>query len=188
MQRFVNNSISVFYSFFRFSLLKMFHWRRFSFYPIERFSPNTQVFFMGKGRITLGKKIRAHSNVRLRATRGYLKVDDNAGFNYGCIVCCKEHIHIGKGVQFGPNVMVYDHDHDFRAKGGLRERKFKYGNVEIGENCWIGANTVILRNTKLGKNCVVAAGSVLINCEYPDNSMIYQKRETQHKIFEIETN
>ena len=72
------------------------------------------------------------------------------------------------------------------SKGGLKADKYKEGTIEIGENCWIGANTVILRNTKLGKNCVVAAGSVLGNCEYPDNTVIYQKRETLVKSYEIE--
>ncbi|MEG2122097.1 MAG: DapH/DapD/GlmU-related protein, partial [Rikenellaceae bacterium] len=50
------------------------------------------------------------------------------------------------------------------------------GEVYIGENSWIGANTVILKNTRIGANCVVAAGSV-ISGTYPDNSLIIQKRE-----------
>jgi acetyltransferase-like isoleucine patch superfamily enzyme len=49
--------------------------------------------------------------------------------------------------------------------------------VEIGDNSWVGANTIILRGTKIGKNCVVGAGCV-ISGEYPDNSIITQKRET----------
>ena len=187
MKRFINNVISVFYSFFRFVFMKLFYGKHFKYYPIERFSPNTEVHFLGKGFIYLGKFVRVHSLCRFRVIRqGCIKIDDNAKFNYGCMITARKMIHIGAGTELGPNVLLYDHDHDFRCKGGLKADKYKEGTIEIGENCWIGANTVILRNTKLGKNCVVAAGSVLGNCEYPDNTVIYQKRETLVKSYDIE--
>lgn len=103
--------------------------------------------------------------------------------NYGCMITSRNKIQIGNGVEFGPNVLLYDHDHDYKCSGGLKAGKYKVGEIIIGENSWIGANVVILKNTKLGKNCVVAAGSVIGNCEYPDNTIIYQKRETLTKSF-----
>lgn len=75
-------------------------------------------------------------------------------------------------------MLIYDHDHDFRAKNGLKELKYKTSPVEIGDNVWIGANTVILRGAKIGNNCVITASSV-IKGEYPDNSIIVQKRNTE---------
>lgn len=55
--------------------------------------------------------------------------------------------------------------------------QYKTGSVEIGNNVWIGANTVILRETKIGDNCVVGAGCVLKG-DYPAGTVIVQKRET----------
>lgn len=125
-----------------------------------------------------------HSLCRIRVIKnGIIKIGDNTTMNYGCMVTSRGTINIGSGCEFGPNVLLYDHDHDYKCEGGLKANKFVEGTIEIGENSWIGANCVILKNTKLGKNCVVAAGSVLGNCEYPDNSVIYQKRETLTKIF-----
>ena len=43
---------------------------------------------------------------------------------------------------------------------------------------------MILRGTKLGDNCVVGAGCV-IRGEYPDNTVIVQKRETVTKTYEV---
>lgn len=187
MKRFINNFISVLYSFIRFIFIKLFHGKRFKFHPIIRFSPNTEVYFLGKGSIHLGKFVRAHSYCRFRvAKHGCIRVDDNSKFNYGCMITARKKIHIGAGTEFGPNVLLYDHDHDYRCEGGLKSNRYKEGVIEIGENCWIGANTVILRNTKLGNNCVVAAGSILGNCEYPDNTVIYQKRETFTKSYKTE--
>lgn len=36
-----------------------------------------------------------------------------------------------------------------------------YGDIEIFDNCFIGANSTIMYNTKIGPNSIVAAGSVV---------------------------
>lgn len=178
MRRLRNNIISVIFSLLRFCTIKIFHWRTFRFHLIERFSPNTHIYFMGNGRITLGKHVTAHTHSRLMVgNNASLIIEDNVRFNYGCMVTAKNYIHIRKGVGFGPNVLIYDHDHDFRVDDGVKAKKFRTGRVIIGENSWIGANTVILKDTILGANCVVGAGSV-IKGTLPDNSLIIQKRDT----------
>lgn len=180
MRRWIYNLISVLFSLIKFSILKIFHWNSFKYPLISRFSPNTDIRFIGNGQIIISKNVTAHTGTKLRvANEGKLFIGENSRFNYGCIIVSRNFINIGKGVGFGPNVLIYDHDHDFRADGGFKSN-FKEGKVEIGDNCWIGANTVILKNTILGKNCVVGAGSVITGC-FPDNSMIIQKRETTQK-------
>ena len=62
---------------------------------------------------------------------------------------------------------------------------YNTGKLKIGKNCWIGANTVILRGTVLGDNCVVGAGSVLKG-HYESGSIILQKRETISKEVKLE--
>ena len=37
----------------------------------------------------------------------------------------------------------------------------KYGNVYIGDDCWIGTGAIILSNCKIGRGSVVAAGAVV---------------------------
>lgn len=178
MSRFLKNLLSVLYSLFKFSFLKIIYRKQFYYKGIQRFSPQTQLFFLGRGKIVLGNKVRAHTGTKIRAiSGGLIKIGNNTTFNYNCMVVGLKEIKIGDGVEFGPNVLVYDHDHDFRAPGGLKANKYKYGPVSIGENTWIGANTVILRGTQIGKNSIVGAGCV-INGKYPDNSIITQKRET----------
>ncbi len=41
----------------------------------------------------------------------------------------------------------------------------------IGEGCFLGANSIILKGTTLGKNVVVGAGSVASGA-FPDNVII----------------
>lgn len=186
MKRFINNILSIIYSLIKFSIIKVFHWKTFKYNAIERFSPDTDIYFLGNGTLKLGKFVRAHSGVRLRVCdNAVLKIDDNVSFNYGCMVTAKKYIHIGEGVQFGPNVLIFDNDHNFRATGGLKANKFKCADITIGANTWIGANTVILKGTSIGENCVVGA-SCVVNGKYPDNTLIYQKRETTISEIELE--
>lgn len=178
MKKYFKYFIFMFFTLIKFSIIKLFHWKKFSFYPLEIFSLNTETTVEKGAKLKIGKMVRAQSNVRIRSRKNAeLLIGDNVSFNYGCIVTAHHNIKIGKDSQFGPNVLVYDHDHDFRAEGGLKGKKFKCSSVEIGESCWIGANTIILRGTKLGDGCVVGAGSVLKGV-YEPNSIIVQKKET----------
>lgn len=176
MRRQVNNIISVLYSFIRLRVMKLFHGRKLQVQLVERFSPNV-VFEMEKGaQATLGKRVRAHSECKIKVrSKGVLSIADDVHFNYNCILVCRKKISIGEGTEFGPSVYIYDHDHDY--KSGLKNQLFKGDEIRIGKNCWIGANTIILKGTTIGDNCVIGAGCVL-NGKYDNNSRIIQKRNT----------
>ena len=170
----VNNIISVGFSLLKFSIIKLFHWKDFSFSPVERFSPNVVTEFNRGSKVCFGKMVRVHSGTKIKVRDGaQLNIGNNVKVNYNCIIACHNQIEIGEGTEFGPSVFLYDHDHDYRS--GLKENRFKCAPIIIGENCWIGANTVILRGTTLGDNCVVGAGSV-IRGSYSKGTIIVQKR------------
>ena len=66
-------------------------------------------------------------------------------------------------------------NHLFDEKNGVQRKKFRSKPISIGKNCWIGANTVILKGTVIGDNCVIGAGSV-ISGVYGSGLVIVQKR------------
>lgn len=176
MRRQLNNLVSVVYSALRLGVYRVFNGSNLKTSLIERISPNVVMEFNKGSQVTLGRKIRIHSGSKVKVRSGAeLYIGDNMKMNYNCIIVCHEKISIGEGTEFGPSVYLYDHDHDYRV--GLKENKFKSAPITIGKNCWIGANTVILRGTTLGDNCVVGAGCVL-NGKYEPNSVIVQKRDT----------
>lgn len=120
-------------------------------------------------------KVNIGSNSRLVAVGGgELEVDDNTFFNSNCIVVARNKIKIGENCAFGPNVCIYDHDHDFNKNGKI-DGAYKLGNVVIGNNCWIGAGAIILRDTIIGDNCVLGAGAV-VKGEIPENSLVKMDR------------
>lgn len=146
------------------------------FTGIERFSPGVVVDTDKKSSVAFGKRVRMHSRCRVTATcGGNISIGDNTFFNVGCIVTARSRISIGNNVAFGPNVLVYDHDHIMNPENGAGTGSYHLGDVEIGDNTWIGAGTIILRGTHIGKNCVIAAGSV-VKGDIPDNTRLIQKR------------
>lgn len=133
---------------------------------------------IGKSNMKLGM-IECASYTRLAAVSGgNLKIGDHCFFNRNCTVISRNNIVIGDTCTFGPNVCIYDHDHEIGKNG--QTGKFKLGNVEIGNNCWVGANAIIMRDTTIGNNCVIGAGSI-VKGNIPDNSLVSMERNTSIK-------
>lgn len=174
MRRIIGNIVSVTYSFIKLSIMKLFHFKRLKFCCIERLSPNVVIEINKKGKLTLGKCLRVHSGSKIKVrNNAEIKIGNNVKINYNCIFVAKECISIGEGTEFGPGVLIYDHDHDYRS--GLKKERFLTTPVAIGKNCWIGANTIILRGSVIGDNCVVGAGSI-VKGNVPANSVFIQKK------------
>lgn len=180
MRRKIASLISVALSYVKFSFMKILHGSSFKFELIERFSPRT-VVEIDNGKLSLGNKVRAHTGTVIKVRpKGEMIIGDDVSFNYNCIVVCMEKIIIHNGVEFGPGVKIYDHDHNNKVDGGLRANEFICEPIEIGENSWIGADTIILKGSSIGKNCVIGAGSI-IKGKIEDNTTVVQKR-TNHYI------
>ena len=138
----------------------------------------TEVTVDGKSELRIAKKLKMHNGVNIRVRKGgKLEIGKNFGMSNGCVVTAYDHIKIGDNVMLGPNVLIYDQDHDYRAEGGVAAMRFKTAPVVIGNNVWIGANTLILRGTTIGDNSVI--GGTVIKGEYPPDSVIIQKRLTE---------
>lgn len=176
MRRLIANIISVLWTIPRIIIKKIALGKGFTSSLVERISPNVVLEFSRGARITLGQKVRIHSGCKLKVREGAeFYIGSGAKINYNCMMFCQTGISIGEGTEFGPSVYVYDHDHDYRS--GLKNELYLTSPVSIGKNCWIGANSVILRGTVIGDNCVIGAGSI-VRGNIPANSVVYQKRET----------
>lgn len=80
-------------------------------------------------------------------------------------------IEIGNHVAVASGVRFITHD------GGVWALRLKYpeidsfGKIVIGDNCFIGIDSIILPNSTIGKNCIIGAGSV-VRGNIPDNSVV----------------
>lgn len=184
MNKYIRASVAIPLGAIKMCWTKLFHMRSFRGPLICRISPMTEISMDRGAKLVIGKRFKMRSGAKIRVRKGAVcKIGNNTSVNSNDMIVCHERIEIGDNVQFASNVHIYDHDHDFRHPDGLKANHFKTSPVVIGNNCWIGANSVILRGTTLGDNCVVGAGSI-IKGEFPAGSVIVQKRETTVKTAE----
>lgn len=87
--------------------------------------------------------------------------------NFDCIILDVAEVHIGKNCLFAPRVCIFTATHPIDPDA--RNTGLAYGKpVTIGDNVWIGGNTVINPGVTIGNNVVIGSGSVVTK-DIPDN-------------------
>ncbi len=139
------------------------------------------------GRMTIGDNFKLNSipegnavggNCRsvISVERGaVLEIGNNVGISSSTIVArCS--IKIGDNVKIGGGTYILDSDFhsldpEIRASDRLTDAATaKSAPVEIRENAFIGARSMILKGVTVGRNSVVGAGSVVVR-SVPDNQV-----------------
>lgn len=98
-----------------------------------------------------------------------IEVGENFFANYNLTILDVGKVTIGKNAQIAPNVSIYTAGHPIHPDS--RNSGYEYGiPITIGDNVWIGGNTVILPGVTIGDNVVIGAGSVVTK-DIPDNAI-----------------
>lgn len=96
-----------------------------------------------------------------------IEVGENFFANYNFTVLDVGKVRIGAYAQIAPNVSIYTAGHPIHPVP--RNSGYEFGlDVTIGDNVWIGGNTVILPGVTIGNNVVIGAGS-LVSKDLPDD-------------------
>lgn len=141
---------------------------------------STQMIVAKGGSLELGGRISCRRGCYISAL-GQLSIGEGCFINNHAQIVSMARVHIGKNVLIGPNVVIVDHDHDYRSAD--RMHAFTTTPVEIGDNVWIGANAVIMKGSSIGAGSVVGAG-IIVKGSFPERSLIYQERATTVKQIE----
>ncbi|BCZ27104.1 galactoside O-acetyltransferase [Claveliimonas bilis] len=115
----------------------------------------------------LGKSENAFINPPFYCDYGKnIEVGKNFFANYNCTIIDVAKVKIGDNCQFAPNVSIYTAGHPLHPVA--RNSLYEYGiEVTVGDNVWIGGNTVIMPGVHIGSNTVIGAGSVVTK-DIPD--------------------
>lgn len=108
-----------------------------------------------------------------RAPEAEIMIGDDVGIS-GATIYARNSIRIGDRTCIGGNVKILDNDfHPIEAEARFQDIKEKIGckPIVIGNDCFIGCNSIILKGTVLGDGCVVGAGAV-VSGKFEKNSII----------------
>ncbi|MDY6822420.1 MAG: acyltransferase [Thermodesulfobacteriota bacterium] len=88
--------------------------------------------------VGIGKKCMISMGAKIDTRRGNIIIGDNSVITHGCVLL----------------------SHDGATKR-MNTHKTGTGTIRIGENVFIGVNTVVMPDVTIGENSIVGAGSVV---------------------------
>ena len=103
---------------------------------------------------------------------------ENTFINVNCMFLDNNKISIGSNGLIAPYVQIYTADHPLKAsdriQGSGETTRYLTSSrpVKIGDNVWIGGNTVICPGVTIGNNVTIGAGSVVTK-DIPDNVLAF---------------
>ncbi len=135
---------------------------------------------ISKGNIICGQRVYVWNNCRIEAITSYsgqlftpvIILSDFVTIQQNLHLTCATKISIGKNTALAANVTITDIHHQYEnIEIPIEYQKIETKAVDIGADCKIYNNVVILPGTTIGKHCSVGANSV-VSGSYPDFCVI----------------
>ncbi len=101
---------------------------------------------------------------------GYnIELGENFYMNVNCVILDGAKVTFGDNVFVAPGCGFYTAGHPLDV--ARRNAGIEYARpISVGNNVWIGGNVVVLPGVSIGDNCVIGAGSVVVK-DIPSNSL-----------------
>lgn len=147
----------------------------------------TPIIHVGEhGKIVFGDNVQMNNGLMdnqigfnspcvFRAEYGAIIIGDNVGLSQSTLIAKNADIILGANVKIGGGVKIYTTDfhslnYEDRRDWLTDKEKVKSASVEIGDDCFIGAGTIILKGVRIGSRAVIGAGSVVTK-DIPSDSI-----------------
>lgn len=114
-----------------------------------------------------GKNVTVYNS---SSVRGDVKVGDNTWIGPFTVLEGSSGLEIGSNCSIAWGVQIYCHNTvNWALTGG--KAPYESGPIKIGDCCFIGVQSVILKDVTIGNHCLVQANS-LVTKSFPDYSII----------------
>ncbi|MGL4853760.1 MAG: sugar O-acetyltransferase [Lentisphaeria bacterium] len=115
----------------------------------------------------------------------HIFIGKNCYIGMNCTFSDNNHIKIGNNVLIAGAVSIATASHDIRVEERVKQQGHAPFTtfskpVSIGDNSWIGTNVTIIPGVCIGENCTIGAGSVVTR-DIPSNSVAYGNPCRVHK-------
>jgi acetyltransferase-like isoleucine patch superfamily enzyme len=128
---------------------------------------------MREGRLQLGTQTFFEDGVWLTSHAGRIEIGANCILNRNVMVAASELVQIGDFTLIGNGCLITDSSHrnDDVEEPMPWQGYVSKGPTRIGDNTWIGVNSVITSGVTVGRRCAIGANSVVTR-DVPDFSLV----------------
>jgi acetyltransferase-like isoleucine patch superfamily enzyme len=112
----------------------------------------------------LGAEIGAKVIIKAGVVVDYpekLIINDNVSIQNRCYLSSAGGITIGSNVSIAHDCSIISSEHQYANQEIIRKAPLSYKPVIIGNNVWLGMKVSVLAGVAIGDNCVVGAASVV---------------------------
>lgn len=144
---------------------------------LARISPMADIEQSSRGNIVSvgdGAVIDSFVKIKFAGGDGDVTIGAESYLNSGVVIYSGHGVTLGRGVLVAANTTFATTNHAYRRRDQtILAQRFSpsRGGIVVEDDCWIGANCVLLDGTVLRRGCVVAAGTV-IRGEWPEYAVI----------------
>lgn len=101
---------------------------------------------------------------------GYnIEIGENFYSNHNLVILDPANVIFGDNVFIGPNCGFYTAQHPLDIEERNKGLETAHP-IHVGNNVWIGGNVTVLPGVSIGNNCTIGAGSVVVK-DIPANSL-----------------
>ncbi len=139
-------------------------WYNFRFAKSKNLYIGNGCKFVCPSQITFNGTASMGERAYFNADGGKIIIADEVAFNMGVNLnsACGGTIDIGANCLIGPGVFMRTADHIFSDPNNLiRKQGHAPKNIIIEDDCWLGANVIVLGGVIIGKGSVIGAGSIV---------------------------
>ena len=117
-------------------------------------------------KVSLGNRCSLEHGIYLNAAGPYsegisIELGEGCFIGTGCEFNITSRVTIGKCSLIAAGTRFIDHNHGTVCETCMKEQPDISAPIRVGDDVWIGANSIILRGVTIGDGAIVAAGSVV---------------------------
>jgi acetyltransferase-like isoleucine patch superfamily enzyme len=142
----------------------------------------TTHFWIREGTAKLGKSVLIDGGMFRVLNSGRLEVGDYSGIGRDSEIRAEMSVRIGQYTMIAHRVSIFDtntHSLDYRERRDEvhqypadRRGNVKRSPVDIGDDCWVGLASAVLKGTLVGARSVIGMNTVVTAGHYPPDSII----------------
>jgi acetyltransferase-like isoleucine patch superfamily enzyme len=113
-------------------------------------------------KLRLGRWCWIGHGTKIRVHEGETSIGAKSVLGQECTISAFQHVSIGRECIVADRAMLIDFDHGVvEVERPIRLQGIYKRDVRVGHNCWIGYAACILRGVTIGDNCIVGANTVV---------------------------